>query len=73
MVKSHDSFVNCFKKVGRRFFVDTATCGAGQSTAITYDLKLTSDLISMIAKTTGKPESQIKNDLNAISNKLKKG
>ena len=29
------------------------------------------DLISMIAKTTGKPKSQIKKDLNAISNKLK--
>lgn len=62
-----------FKTVGRRFFVDTATCGACQSTAITYDIELTSDLISMIAKTTGKPESQIKNNLNAISNKLKKG
>ena len=61
-----------FKTFDRRFFVDAAKCEACQSTAITYDIELTSDLISMIAKTTGKSESQIKNDLNAISNKLTK-
>jgi hypothetical protein len=60
-----------FKTVGRRFFVDTAICGACQSTAITYDIELTSDLISMISKTTGNSESQIKKDLNALFNKLK--
>jgi hypothetical protein len=61
-----------FKAVDRRFFVDTAKCGTCQSTAITYDIELTSDVIAMIAKTTGKSKSQIKNDLNAISNKLKR-
>jgi uncharacterized OB-fold protein len=61
-----------FKSHGRKFFADSAICSNCQSTAITYDIDIDSDLISMIAKTTGKPKSQIKKDLNAISNKLKK-
>lgn len=61
-----------FKSHGRKFFADTAICSDCQSTAITYDIDIDYDLISMIAKTTGKPESQIKKDLNEISNKLKK-
>ncbi len=61
-----------FKTVGRRFFVDTATCGGCQSTAITYDIELTSDLISEISKFTGKAESQLIKDLNVFADKLTK-
>lgn len=59
-----------FKAIGRRFFVDTATCGGCQSTAITYDVELTSDLIYEISKFTGKSESQLIKDLNVFSDEL---
>lgn len=59
-----------FKAVGRRFIVDTAICGGCQSTAITYDIELTSDLISEISKFTGKSESQLVKDLNVLTDKL---
>ena len=61
-----------FKTVGRRFFVDTAKCSACQSTAITYDIELTSDLISEISKFTGKSETQLIKDLNVLADKLTK-
>ena len=61
-----------FKTVGRRFFVDTAICGGCQSTAITYDIELTSDLISEISKFTGKAESQLIKNLNVFADKLTK-
>jgi DNA-directed RNA polymerase subunit M/transcription elongation factor TFIIS len=43
-----------FKSIGSKFLVDTATCSNCQSTAITYDIDF--DLISMIERTTEKPE-----------------
>ena len=59
-----------FKTVGRRFFVDTAACGGCRSTAITYDIELTSDLISEISKFTGESESRLIKDLNVFADKL---
>ena len=59
-----------FKTISRKFFVDTATCGGCQSTAISYDIELTSDLISEISKFTGKSESQLIKDLNVFAGKL---
>ena len=56
-----------FKTIGRKFVVDTATCGKCQSTAITYDIELTADLISQISKFTGKPESQLIKELKAFT------
>ena len=61
-----------FKTVDRRFIVDTATCGGCQSTAIIYDIELTSDLMSEISKFTGKSESQLVKDLNVFADKLTK-
>jgi hypothetical protein len=52
-----------FKHFGRKFIVDTAECSKCQSTAITYDIDFDDDLISMIAKTTGKSESQTRKEL----------
>lgn len=59
-----------FKTVGRKLFVDTAICEGCQSTAITYDIELTSDLISEISKFTGKSESQLIKELNEFAEKL---
>lgn len=61
-----------FKSHGRKFIADTAICRNCKSTAITYDIDKDFDLISMIAKATGKAESQIKKELNAFSYKPKK-
>jgi hypothetical protein len=61
-----------FKTVDRRFIVDTATCGNCQSTAIIYDIELTSDLMSEISKFTGKSESQLLKDLIVFTDKLTK-
>jgi len=61
-----------FKSHGRKFITDTALCMKCQSTAVSYDIEIDSDLISMIAKTTGQAESQIKKDLDDISEKIKK-
>ena len=61
-----------FKTAGRRFIIDTATCGGCQSTAIIYDIELTSDLMSEISKFTGKSESQLVKDLNVFADKLTK-
>ena len=59
-----------FKTIGHKFIVDTATCGGCQSTAITYDIELSSDLISEISKLTGKSEFQVIKDLNKFAEKL---
>jgi len=61
-----------FKTIGRKFIVDTATCKNCQSAAITYDIELTSELISELSKFVGKSESKIMEDLNAVAEKLTK-
>jgi hypothetical protein len=60
-----------FKNFGRKFIVDTAECSKCQSTAITYDIDFDDDLISIVAKTTGKSESQTRKDLMEIFKKRK--
>lgn len=60
-----------FKTIDRKFILDTATCAKCQSTAITYDIELTADLISAISKFTGKPESQLIKELKAFTKRYR--
>ena len=60
-----------FKNFGRKFIIDSAQCNKCQSTAITYDIDFDDDLISIVAKTTGKSESQTRKDLMTILEKRK--
>jgi hypothetical protein len=60
-----------FKHFGSKFIIDTAQCIKCQSTAITYDIDFDDDLISIVAKTTGKSESQTRKDLMEIFEKRK--
>jgi hypothetical protein len=43
-----------FKTFGNEFLIDSAICDMCKSTAITYDIELTPDLLSEISKLIGK-------------------
>lgn len=61
-----------FKTLGNKFIVDSAICCKCKSTAITYDIELTSDLVSEISKFIGKTDSKLIDDLEEFAEKLGK-
>ena len=60
-----------FKTYRNKYIVDTAFCSDCESTAITYDIDFDSDILSELAKFTGKSEPLLLKDLKGISKKLK--
>ena len=61
-----------FKTHGQRFFVDSAVCDGCGSTAVVYDIEFDQDLISGVAKLTGRSETQVKSDFEKAYAKLSK-
>jgi DNA-directed RNA polymerase delta subunit len=52
--------------------VDSAVCDGCGSTRVVYDIEFDQDLISEVAKLTGRSETQVKDDLEKVYAKLSK-
>jgi hypothetical protein len=61
-----------FKTHEQRFFVDSAVCDGCGSTRVVYDIEFDQDLISEVAKLTGRSETQVKGDFEKAYAKLSK-
>ena len=62
-----------FKTHGNSYYADSAVCSNCKSTRVVFDIDLTHDILSGLAKATGRPLAEVRDNIERMAQSIDKG